>query len=212
MLKKYSTLLFSMFKLRLMISVQELKSLLSDLESDRVERTITKKNINKFCQAICAFSNDMPDHKRPGYLLVGVDDDGTISGEVDITDELLLDLASQRDNGTILPVPSMTVQKMTIDNKEIAVVEVLPHPIPPIKYRGKIYIRIGPRKGIANQAEERILIERSNRALRTYDSSPCLGSTLKDLNLDIFQTSYLPLAVDEQILKENNRDVKLQLS
>lgn len=33
--------------------------LLADLESARVERTISTTDTDKFCQAICAFANDM---------------------------------------------------------------------------------------------------------------------------------------------------------
>ena len=61
-----------------MISKEELRALLSDLESDRAERTLSTTNTDKFGQAICAFANDMPNHKMPGYLFLGVDDDGTI--------------------------------------------------------------------------------------------------------------------------------------
>ena len=45
----------------------EIRALLNDLESDRVERTISTTNTDKFGQAICAFANDLPDHRMPGY-------------------------------------------------------------------------------------------------------------------------------------------------
>ena len=61
-----------------MISKEEIRALLSDLESDRAERTLSITNTDKFGQAICAFANDMPNHKMPGYLFLGVDDDGTL--------------------------------------------------------------------------------------------------------------------------------------
>ena len=63
-----------------MLSKAELQSLLSDLESDRVERTTSATNTDKFSQAVCAFANDYPNHRRPGYLIVGVDDRGTPAG------------------------------------------------------------------------------------------------------------------------------------
>ena len=47
---------------------EEIRALLNDLESDRVERTISTTNTDKFGQAICAFANDLPDHRAPGYL------------------------------------------------------------------------------------------------------------------------------------------------
>ena len=50
--------------------------MLSELESDRVERTVSINNTDKFGQAICAFANDFPNHRQPGYLIVGASDDG----------------------------------------------------------------------------------------------------------------------------------------
>ena len=63
-----------------MMTKDEIRALLNDLESDRVERTISTTNTDKFGQAICAFANDLPDHRQPGYLFLGVDDDGVVKG------------------------------------------------------------------------------------------------------------------------------------
>ena len=59
---------------------EEIRALLNDIESDRVERTISTTNTDKFGQAICAFANDLPDHRQPGYLFLGVEDDGEVKG------------------------------------------------------------------------------------------------------------------------------------
>ena len=40
-----------------MITTTEIRALLNDIESDRVERTISTTNTDKFGQAICAFAN-----------------------------------------------------------------------------------------------------------------------------------------------------------
>ena len=71
-----------------MMTIDEIQALLNDLESDRVERTISTTNTDKFGQAICAFANDLPDHRMPGYLFLGVADDGEVKG-VNVTDDLL---------------------------------------------------------------------------------------------------------------------------
>ena len=52
----------------------EIQALLNNLENDRVERTISTTNTDKFGQAICAFANDFPNHQLPGYLFLGVKD------------------------------------------------------------------------------------------------------------------------------------------
>ncbi|HDR52801.1 MAG TPA: transcriptional regulator, partial [Mariniphaga anaerophila] len=46
-----------------MITQEQLDKLLPQLEQDRVEKTISKTDANKFGEAICSFSNDLPDHK-----------------------------------------------------------------------------------------------------------------------------------------------------
>ena len=60
------------------MTIDEIRALLNDIESDRVERTISTTNTDKFGQAICAFANDLPDHRLPGYLFLGVTDDGAV--------------------------------------------------------------------------------------------------------------------------------------
>lgn len=66
-----------------------IQDLLNDIESDRAERTISVNNTDKFGQAICAFANDLPNHCKPGYLIIGADDKtGKVTG-LNITDELL---------------------------------------------------------------------------------------------------------------------------
>nr|WP_320038677.1 hypothetical protein [uncultured Bacteroides sp.] len=42
---------------------EEVKILLNDLESDRIARTVSTTNTDKFCQAVCAFANDLPGSK-----------------------------------------------------------------------------------------------------------------------------------------------------
>lgn len=59
-----------------MLTSDQLVTLLADLETDRVERTTSTTNTDKFAQAVCAFANDYPNHRQPGYLIVGVDDRG----------------------------------------------------------------------------------------------------------------------------------------
>ena len=84
-----------------MITKEELESLLRDVESSRAERTISTADTDKFCEAICAFANDMPDSRQNGYLLVGVHDDGSLSGLV-ATDAMVKNLAAIRSDGNVL--------------------------------------------------------------------------------------------------------------
>ena len=70
-----------------MLTPNQILEYLSGIESDKVERTISVSNTDKFCEAICAFSNDIGNSKSAGCLFIGAKDDGTLSG-LKATDEL----------------------------------------------------------------------------------------------------------------------------
>ncbi|MBZ5619630.1 MAG: putative DNA binding domain-containing protein [Acidobacteriia bacterium] len=194
-----------------MITEDELRKLLAEAEADRIERTISTKNTEKFAEAVTAFANDIANHQLPGYLVVGANDDGSLSG-LSVTDELLRNLASLRSDGNIQPLPAISVVKFALAGGDVAVVEVLPSDLPPVRYKGQVWIRIGPRKGIASEQEERILTERRIAHARSFDALPCLGSSLDALATDIFQINYLNHAIAPEILAENNRDLVTQLA
>lgn len=185
--------------------------MLADHETDRVERTVSTTNTDKFCIAVCGFANDMANSRQPGYLFIGANPDGTASG-AQITERLLENLAGIRAEGNVLPSPVMTVEKWSLGEGEMAVIEVLPSDLPPVRYKGQIWIRVGPRRGVANESEERALTERRTSLSRTWDVRPCLESTLSDLVLDLFLVSYRPLAVASEIIAENHRSVEEQLA
>lgn len=195
-----------------MLSQQELIAILSELESDKIERTVSENNTDKFSEAICAFSNDFPNHKQPGYLIIGSDDKTGEMVGLTITDKLLKDLAAIRNNGQILPQPSLTIQKYSLPEGELAVVEVFPSPIPPVRYKGKVWIRVGPSKAVANEAEESRLSERRTANIKNFDSSPAFGSLVSDINIELFKLTYLPNAIDAEILAANHREIKQQLA
>jgi len=190
---------------------EEIKQLMCDLESDRVERTISIKE-DKLGPAVCALSNDFPNHKRPGYILLGVEDDGNLSG-MNIKDDVLQEIGNIRANGNVLPQPSMVVSDVChFDEGDLVYIEVKPSPYPPVRYKGRCWIRVGPRKAIATVAEENILIERRASYSKTFDLSPALGSSLTDLSEEYFKLVYLPLAIDEETLKTNGRTTQEQMA
>lgn len=194
-----------------MISQEELNQLLPQLEQDRVEKTISRNDATKFGEAICSFANDLPNNKQPGYLLVGVNDDGTRAG-MTIDEQQLQTLLDFRTDGRIVPPPALSVAKFSYPDGEVAVVEVQPHFLPPVRFKGKLCVRVGLRKGTANEAEERILTEKRSAFARTFDVLPCKGSTLSDISIELFKLRYLPSAIDTETLLENNRELKNQLA
>lgn len=193
-----------------MLNNKEIRALLCDLENDRTERTISTTNTDKFGQAICAFANDLPDHRQSGYLLLGVSDDGQVQG-LDVTDELLKNIAAIRTDGNIQPQPSMVVEKVSLDEGDIIVVEVQPAIFPPVRYKGRVWVRVGPRKSVANEADEHRLLERRAANVQTFDSTPCFGASANDLDLQLFKHYYLPKAVPDEVVETDRRSVEEQM-
>jgi len=123
-----------------MLSEEQLIALLRTMEADTVERTVSQTNTDKFSQAVCAFANDLPNHGRPGYLLIGVEDNGDLSG-LTLPDELLKNLGGIRSDGNVLPQPRMNIARFSLEGGDVAVVEVHPSDLPPVRYKGRVYIR-----------------------------------------------------------------------
>lgn len=196
-----------------MLTESELLAVMADLESDRVERTVSENDMDKFGVAVCCFANDFPQHRKPGFLLVGVTDKGKTSG-LRVTDKLLRNLGEIRANGNVLPLPAIQVYKTDLSDGsgEVAVVEVLPSDLPPVRYKGQVWIRVGPRRQIASDTEERILTERRTASAKTFDAQPCGGSTLNDLSADLFLNTYRTQAFAAEVIADNHRDIKLQLA
>lgn len=194
-----------------MIDKNKLEDLLSDMETDWIERTISIRE-DKLGPAICAYSNDFPNHKHSGYILLGVNDDGTLAG-MTWSDEQLQTIGGIKSNGKILPQPSLIVsQVFKFPEGEVFVIEVKPSTYPPVRFDGRCWIRVGPRRDKATQEEERILIERRASYAKTYDLVPALGATLSDISIEHFKLSYLPIAIDKETLIENGRSLEQQLA
>lgn len=195
-----------------MLSDDELAALAQDLESEQVERKSTLKNVkDRVCEAICAYANDLAGTGRPGYLLIGVHDNGA-PANLPITDALLLELSDLRSSGKILPLPQMSVTRRLLHGVEIALVEVMPCPDPPVRYEGRVWIRVGPRRATASRDEERVLTERRQSGDVAFDQRSPTGASLEDLDLRTFEEVYLPSAVAPDVLAENGRTRTQQLS
>jgi ATP-dependent DNA helicase RecG len=197
--------------LAFMPPIEELERLMADIESDRVERKESIGDRDRIRQAICAFANDLPAHRAPGYVLVGVSDAAHPVG-LPITDQLLLTLSEMRSDGNILPVPHINVQKHVLRGLPVAVIEVHPSDMPPVRFKGQVWIRVGPRRAIATIQEERTLTERQIAGARTFDRRPCAGASIEDLLVEPFRLEYLPRVVDTKVIADNQRTIREQLA
>lgn len=188
----------------------ELIALLNDLESDRVERKASPSDGKKIRQAICAFANDLPNHQKPGVLFIGVNDNGTCAS-LPITDDLLLGLSSIRSEGKILPFPVLQVNKRSLNGCELVTIIVEPSEAPPVRFEGRTYVRVGPRRAIATPEEERRLNEKRRAKDLPFDLRPFPSATVNDLDLERFQREYLTSALAPEVLEENQRSLTQQM-
>jgi len=192
------------------MSDQELAELLTS-ESDRVERKPSLADRTDIRKTICAFANDLPDHLKPGVVVVGVKDDGSCAG-FPITDEVLRTLADMRSDGNILPMPNLTVQRRTLDGCEVALVLVQPSDAPPVRYKGVVYVRVGSRLGSASAEEERRLGEKRRARDLPFDLHPLPSATIDDLDTIYFERAYLPAAISPEVLEANERTLAQRLA
>lgn len=191
----------------------ELETLLAELESDRAERKQAWAGDapDKSRQAVCAFANDLPGHDQPGILFIGAHDDGRPSG-IEITDRLLQTLSDMRTDGKTVPPPSLFVEKRVLRGAAMAVVSVMPSDSPPVRYEGRIWVRFGPRRGMASTQDERTLNERRRFRDKPFDTHPIAGCPLAELSRSTFELEYLPHAVATDVLQANERSYEQRLA
>lgn len=194
-------------------SDDQLAAMITDVESDFVERRETLNGDLPYAvrEAICAFANDLPSHSRPGVIFIGVRDDGTLIG-LEINDALLLRLAHCKSDANIPPLLTMTVGKHTLNGADVAVLAVQPSDSPPVRFRGRIWTRTGPRRSRASAQDESILNEKRRHGDTPFDVRPVRSATLSDLDLPRFQYLYLPNAFDAAMLAANDRTVEERLA
>lgn len=195
------------------LSDTELTALLDDLESDRVERKRAWAGDapEKARQAVCAFANDLPNHGQPGIVFIGANDDGS-AANIAVTDQLLQTLSDIKTDGKTVPPPTLTVERRVLKDAPMAIVTVWPADAPPVRYEGRIWIRIGPRRGLASAQDERILNEKRRYRDLHFEAHPIAASSLSDLSRAIFEQEYLPNAVAADVLAANERSFEQRLA
>ena len=183
-----------------------------DPESDLVERkrSLSNSAAEKISRSICAFANDLPAHHRPGVIFVGAEDDGTCA-DITVDDKLLRRLAGLRDDGRLLPLPSMDVQRRTLGGCDVAVVIVQPSHHTPVRYEGRVWVRVGPTVRQASAEDELRLAERRRAKDAPFDLRPAYGTDPADLDRDYIERQYLPRAVAADVLAANRRSIEEQM-
>lgn len=194
-----------------MLTQDEVRAMLSQTESENIERTRAFDKADKMGQAICAFANDLADRRTSGYLFLGVENDGRISGKR-IADKEFASLGGMKTDGNLLPPPAMAIERFEFPEGDVVVIEVFPSHYPPIRYNGQVWVRVGPRKSIATENDIRLLEERRARFGLRFEEFPCETARLDDLDIELFKNTYLPRAIASDVIEDDDRTTKEQLS
>lgn len=188
---------------------EKLAQLFRGLESDTVKRKRSWASRVDIRKNVCAFANDLPGNRIPGVIFVGVAGDGSCA-DVPVDDQLLRHLSEMKSDGAILPLPSITVRRMVIDGCAVAVVIVQPSTDGPLRYGGRVWVKVGPTVQLATPDEERRLSERRPLSELSFDLRPS-DAKMSDLDLRYIETSYLPKADSGGVLRQNQRSLNHQL-
>ena len=194
-----------------MLTQAEVRTMLAQPESENIEHTRAFDKADKMGQAICAFANDLADRRTSGYLFLGVENDGRISGKR-IGDKEFASLGGIKTDGNLLPPPAMAIERFEFPEGDVVVIEVFPSRYPPIRYNGQVWVRVGPRKSLATENDIHRLEERRARFGLRFEEFPCETAHLDDLDIALFKNTYLPRAIANDVIEEDERTVEEQLS
>ncbi|WP_460704904.1 ATP-binding protein [Myceligenerans halotolerans] len=170
-----------------------------------------RNRLNDVAKNVCAMANDLAG-TGGGDILIGVKDDGTPADSVDTSDQTRLALTDLRDNGRILDRPSLTVEVATYRGRDVIRIRVRASATPPVRFDGRCWVRPGPSISEATRDDERVLSERRRVADGPFDTRVALGTTLDELDLEMFRSTYLPAMVDPEVIAKNGRSVGLPLA
>lgn len=93
----------------------------------------------------------------------------------------------------------------------VAVIVVEPSRSPPVRYQGRVWVRVGPAVRSASREEEQRLSERQRAGDLPFDRRPAPGASVKELDLEYFESHYLPQAVAQEVLDDNRRSLDQRL-
>jgi ATP-dependent DNA helicase RecG len=117
-----------------------------------------------------------------------------------------------KTDAKILPLPTISVQKRHLNGADMAVVIVMPSDMPPVKFDGRIWVRSGPSRCLANEQDERILNEKRRYKNIPFDIYPVPSAKISVLSRVIFEEEYLPAAFAQDVLAANSRSYEERLA
>ncbi|MFN8495463.1 MAG: putative DNA binding domain-containing protein [Caldilineaceae bacterium] len=164
-----------------MLTVEELSRRLRTGEDSYTEFKERIDNPESVAGEIVAFANT-----EGGYLLVGVTDQGSITGVANPTQTAMALTQLCREN--ILPPLLPLIETIEIEKKAVVILEVRGVHKPYRTKGGRYYVRAGPSKQDASPQELLRLAQRAGAY--HFDEAPVPGTSLADLDWPLFERYY----------------------
>jgi ATP-dependent DNA helicase RecG len=169
---------------------EELREALAS-ESERVEWKQSQADVGDILHAACALANDLADSRRPGFLVLGIANDGRIVGVQGNLDQEQQKLANRLSSTRLLPTPTYSMEAVEREGKNVLVVRIDPYPVPPVVVvDGTAWIRRGTVTERAREADLLRLRERRPENRQPFDYRLVPGATSADLRPSRLRSLY----------------------
>ncbi len=160
-------------------------------ESERVEWKQSPSDVSDILRAASALANDLADSRRPGYLVLGVANNGRIVGLQGDLDQEQQKLANRLSSTRLLPTPTYSMEPVERDGGTLLIVRIEPYPVPPVVVvDGTAWIRRGTITERAREADLLRLRERRPENRQPFDYRLLPGISLGDLQSSILRPMY----------------------
>ena len=130
---------------------EKIQKLLSLGEGPRVEFKTHLRATDAIGREVCGFLN-----ARGGFVVCGISDKGDVIG-IEISDGQLADF-ERRLHDHVSPKSLISIQRQSLADKQVIVIEVPKGQDTPYSYRNVIYLRVGERSKPADAATVRDMV------------------------------------------------------
>lgn len=159
-------------------------------ENERVEWKETASDAEALLHAVCALANDLNDSGTPGFVVIGLTNQGQVRG-TDISDEAQQRLTNRLTSIKIVPNPSCSIETVQAEGRDLLVVRVQPYAVPPVVMVDRVpWVRVGTTTRRATDADVTRLQERRPENALPFDLRSLQGATLADLDLTQLRATY----------------------
>ncbi len=177
----------------------QLATLIATGEDSFTEFKESALTTSGLAKELCAFAN-----AAGGRVLIGIDDDGRVTGRGDWDEERVMNVARALLDPPVIP----TYQNITLEGQQVAVVAVdagteKPYAVTSSESK-RYFIRVGSTSREASR-EELIRLTQASGAVAS-DLRPVIGAEYEDLDLDLISPRFAGRrAIQWDTLGENER-------